>query len=256
MKISIITACYNSAETIEDTLKTIEMQSHQDIEHIVIDGGSTDGTLDILHKYQHRIAYLISEPDHGLYDAMNKGISKATGDIIGLLNSDDMFAHANVLSDVVTTLTNPSIDACYGDLVYVTPQQTNKVVRYWKSCEYSTKLFGQGWMPAHPTFYVRREVHEKHSILFNLDYKLAADYEVLFRLLYLHQIKTGYIPKVMVRMRLGGATNKSMQNVVHQNKEIIKTLNHYDYPFSTFIFLGKKMIDKVRQYQQRAEYVD
>ena len=255
MKISIVTACYNSAATIRDTLRTIQMQTHQDIEHIVIDGGSTDGTLEILEQNKHHIAYLTSEPDNGLYDAMNKGISKATGDVIGLLNSDDLFADHHALSHVASALSDESVDACYGDLVYVKHDNINQVARYWKSCTYSPHLFAKGWVPAHPTFYVKKHVHEQHGMLFNVDYKLAADYDVLFRLLFSHGIKTTYIPEEMIKMRLGGATNKSLKNIINQNKEIMRALKHYDYPYSPAAFIGNKLATRVQQYLNKAQYV-
>jgi len=248
MKISIVTACFNSEDTIEDTLKSIAMQTHQDIEHIVIDGGSTDKTLEILNDYKQNIAYLTSEPDEGLYDAMNKGISKATGDIIGLLNSDDLFASKNTLSLVNKALSNENVDGCFGDLVYVNQKDTNKIVRYWKSCPYESELFAKGWMPAHPTFYVRKEVHDKYSIDFDVKYKLAADYDVLMRLLYTNKIKTTYIPEIMVKMRLGGATNKSLQNIIAQNKEIMAILKEHNYPFSSTKLFSQKIVDRLSQF--------
>lgn len=254
MKISIVTACYNSATTIRDTLRTIQMQTHQDIEHIVIDGGSTDGTLEILEQNKQHIAYLTSEPDNGLYDAMNKGISKATGDVIGLLNSDDLFANQWALSHVQEALADESVDACYGDLVYVNHDNINQVARYWKSSVYSPDLFAKGWVPAHPTFYVKKRVHEQHGMLFNVDYKLAADYDVLFRLLFSHGIKTTYIPEVMVKMRLGGATNKSLKNIVNQNKEIMRALTQYQYPYSPAAFIGNKIATRVQQYLNKGQY--
>ena len=256
MKISIVTACYNSASTIRDTLRTIQMQTHQNIEHIVIDGGSTDGTLDILEENRQHIAYLTSEPDKGLYDAMNKGISKATGDVIGLLNSDDLFANKHVLSQVVNALSDETVDACYGDLVYVNHDNINQVARYWTSCPYTPELLGKGWVPAHPTFYVRRAVHEQHGMLFNLDYKLASDYDVLLRLLYIHKIKTTHIPDVMVKMRLGGTTNKSMKNIVNQNKEILQVLKQHGYPYSPVKFIGNKIVNRIQQRLNKGGYVD
>lgn len=254
MKISIITACYNSASTIRDTLRTIQMQTHPDIEHIIIDGGSTDGTLEILEQNKQHIAYLTSEPDNGLYDAMNKGISKATGDVIGLLNSDDLFADNNALSHVARALEDDAMDACFGDLVYVNQDNINQVARYWKSCAYTPDLFAKGWVPAHPTFYVRKRVHDQHGMLFNLDYKLAADYDVLLRLLFTHNIKTSYIPEVLVKMRLGGATNKSLKNVINQNKEILMALNKHQYPYSPITLFGHKLLDRCQQYQKKNKY--
>ena len=255
MKISIVTACYNNKSTICDTLRTIQMQTHQDIEHIVIDGGSTDGTLEILEQHKERFAYFSSEPDNGHYHAMNKGLANVSGDIIGLLNSDDFFANEHVLSNINQAFSDETIDACYGDLVYVNHNNTNQVVRYWKSNAYSSELFGKGWAPAHPTFYVRKAVHEQHGMLFNLDYKLAADYDVLLRLLFAHNIKTAYIPDVMVKMRLGGATNKSLKNIINQNKEIMQILKHYNYPCSPIKFLGNKLADRIQQHLSKGAYV-
>ena len=254
MKISIVTACYNSVATIRDTLRTIQMQTHQDIEHIIIDGGSTDGTLEILEKNKAHIAHLTSEPDNGLYDAMNRGVAKATGDIIGLLNSDDMLAHENVLANVNNKLVDPAIDACYGDLVYVDQKNTDKVVRYWKSSPYKPGLIAKGWIPAHPTFYARKEVHDKYGMLFNLDYKLAADYELLLRLLYTHEINVAYIPDLMIKMRLGGTTNKSLKNILNQNKEIMRALNSHNYQYSPIKMMCNKLIDRVQQYQRKVNH--
>ena len=254
MKISIVTACYNSAATIRDTLRTIQMQTHQDIEHIIIDGGSTDGTLEILEQNKQHLAYFVSEPDQGLYHAMNKGISKATGDVIGLLNSDDLFAHPSALTHVAEALADESVDACYGDLVYVHHNNINQVARYWKSSEYASHLFAKGWVPAHPTFYVKKRVHDQHGMLFNLDYKLAADFDVLLRLLFAHGIKTTYIPEVMVKMRLGGATNKSLKNIVNQNKEIMRILKRHEYPYSPTTLICNKLANRVQQYLNKGQH--
>ena len=256
MKISIVTACYNSASTIRDTLRTIQMQTHKNIEHIIIDGGSTDGTLEILEKNRHHIAHLTSEPDNGLYDAMNRGVSKATGEIIGLLNSDDLLANEHVLSSVANTLADSEIDACYGDLVYVKQDDISQVVRYWHSKSYNPALIARGWIPAHPTFYARREVHDRYGMLFNLDYKLASDYELLLRLLVTHKINVAYIPEVMVKMRLGGTTNKSLKNIINQNKEIMRALKSHRHDFSPLKMLCSKIINRLQQYQKRAEYVE
>jgi glycosyltransferase involved in cell wall biosynthesis len=254
MRISIVTACYNSVATIGDTLKTIQMQTHQNIEHIIIDGGSTDGTLEILEKNKAHIAHLTSEPDNGLYDAMNRGVKKATGDIIGLLNSDDMLAHDQVLANVAKALADPTIDACYGDLVYVDQHNTKKIARYWKSSPYNPEFIAKGWIPAHPTFYARKEVHDKYGMLFDLDYKLAADYELLLRLLFTHKINATYIPDLMIKMRLGGTTNKSLKNIFNQNKEIMRALNNHNYQYSPLKMLCSKLIDRAKQYQRKVNH--
>lgn len=254
MKISIVTACYNSEATIRDTLRTIQMQTHPDIEHIIIDGGSTDGTLEILEQNKAHIAHLTSEPDNGLYDAMNRGVAKATGDVIGLLNSDDMLAHENVLANVASALSDPAVHACYGDLVYVDQHNTDKVVRYWKSSPYKPELIAKGWIPAHPTFYAKREVHDQFSMLFNIDYKLAADYELLLRLLFTHKINVAYIPDLMIKMRLGGTTNKSLKNILNQNKEIMRALDSHKYQYSPVKMMYNKLIDRLQQYQRKVQH--
>ncbi len=246
MKISIITVCYNSAKTIEDTLKSVANQKDVNIEHILIDGASTDETLQII-KQHNSVTTLISERDKGIYDAMNKGIALATGDVVGILNADDFYMHDRVLSEVVQVFLDPSIEACYGDLVYVSQQDTNKVVRYWKSRDYADGLFKLGWMPAHPTFFVRKGVYERLGD-FDLNYKIAADFELLFRFIEKNKIKTKYIPKVLVKMRLGGTTNKSLSNVFKQNKEIIAILSKYYVDISLVKFMLRKLFNRFFQF--------
>lgn len=217
LKISIITAGYNSAATIRDTLQCIANQSYSNIEHIIIDGASKDETLKIVGEFPH-VAKVISEPDHGIYDAMNKGLQNATGDIIGILNSDDFYEHQQVLSNVVDEMENSEAATLYGDLVFVHPEDTNKVVRYWKAGAYKDKSWARGWMPPHPTFFVRRKVYEKHG-LFDLDLNSAADYELMLRILYKHKVSTVYLPDVLVRMRTGGQSTANLRNRYLANKE-------------------------------------
>lgn len=216
MKISIITVSLNNAETIETTLASIEMQTHQSIEQIVIDGGSSDGTLEIIARHRQKLTHLVSEPDFGIYDAMNKGITLASGDIIGILNADDYYAHKNVVATVAGAFENASIDVCYGDLEYVEGTATNRVVRYWKSCAYRKERFYQGWMPPHPTFFARRSLYENHG-LFNLDLGSSADYELMLRFLLKHGARAHYIPNVLVKMKMGGTSNASLSNRVRAN---------------------------------------
>ena len=246
MKITIITVCFNAANTINDTLKSVAKQKDVEIEHIVVDGGSKDQTLEIVKKYKS-VSVLVSEPDKGIYDAMNKGISLMTGDIVGTLNADDFYSSDLVLSEVEKAFLDPSIKACYGDLVYVKQDDVNKNVRYWKSGVYEDKLFRSGWMPAHPTFFVRKSIYERFG-KFSLDYKIAADFELLFRLIEQSKIKIKYIPKVLVKMRMGGTTNRNLSNVITQNQEIIKILKDYYSDFSLVGFILRKLANRALQY--------
>lgn len=226
MKISIITVCYNSAETIGATLRSVREQTYPDIEHIVIDGGSRDATLTVLASEGQHVANVISESDDGIYDAMNKGLAVATGEVIGFLNSDDVLSHAGVIEKIVTVMSDPTVDACHGDLVYVAQGDTDKLVRYWRSSPYRAGLFERGWVPAHPSFYARAALYRQHGG-FDLKFRLAADFEMLLRLLEIHRISSVYIPEVMVKMRLGGATNRTFGNVVKQNIEISRAFRKY-----------------------------
>lgn len=219
MKISIVTIAYNSARTIEATLQSVIQQDYPDLEYIVIDGGSSDGTQAIVEKYIHRIAHFSSEPDKGIYDAMNKGVRAATGDVIGVLNSDDFYADASVIHDVVNTLkANPKCEALYADLVYVNREHTDQVTRYWKAGQFNRSRFRQGWMPPHPTFFAARSAYERLG-LYAVDLKSAADYELMLRFLYKHQILCCYLPRVITRMRVGGESNVSLKNRLRANKE-------------------------------------
>lgn len=251
MKISIITVCYNSEKTINDTLKSVSEQRGVNIEHILIDGGSKDRTTDIIKCYPH-VAKLVSEPDKGIYDAMNKGIKLSTGDIIGTLNADDFYADEQVLKQVERALSDADIDACYADLVYVNESNVDNIVRFWKSRDYEKGLFKDGWMPAHPTFFVRRKIYDKYG-LFDLSYQIAADVELLFRLIEQGEIKTQYIPKVLVKMRLGGTTNKSIKNILVQNKEIVRMLKGAYHDFSIFNFIIKKLVNRIMQFTRHTD---
>lgn len=216
-KISIITAGYNSESTIRDTLDCIANQTYDNIEHLIIDGASKDNTLKIVREYPH-VAKVVSEPDKGIYDAMNKGIALASGDVIGILNSDDFYANKDVLTDVVTTLEETGSESLYADLVYVEQENTDEIVRYWKSRTQTEKGWLRGWMPPHPTFFVRKEVYERYGF-FDLDLKSAADYEFMLRVLYKHKISSVYLPKVIVKMRAGGQSNANLRNRILANKE-------------------------------------
>jgi glycosyltransferase len=217
MKISIITATYNSSATIEDTLESVRTQHYSQIEHLIIDGQSKDDTLGIVKKYPH-ISQCISEKDKGIYDAMNKGIQMATGDIIGMLNSDDFYAGNQVLEKVAKAFIDTGCDAVYGDLQYVDAQNTDRIVRLWKSGNYQPGDFKWGWMPPHPTFFVRKELYEQFGN-FNLHMKTAADYELMLRFIHKNSIRLAYIPEVLVKMRTGGASNNSLASRLRANQE-------------------------------------
>jgi glycosyltransferase involved in cell wall biosynthesis len=216
-RISIITVTYNSAATVAQTLQCIKGQDYPEIEHIVIDGLSGDGTLDIVRDFPH-VAKVISEKDQGIYDAMNKGIALATGEVIGILNSDDIYADDRVLSSVAAIFEDEKVDACYADLQYVEQHDLSKVIRTWKTGGYSREAFYWGWMPPHPTFFVRRKVYDQVG-LFNTLLKSSADYEMILRIMMKHKIKACYIPRVIVKMRAGGMSNATFWNRLRANKE-------------------------------------
>ncbi len=216
-RVTIITATYNSASTVKDTLASIDAQEYPHIEHLVVDGCSKDETLSIVNTFGH-VTQLVCEPDNGIYDAMNKGIKIATGDIIGILNSDDFYADARVISDVVNHFETTGCDALYADLLYVDAEKTSKVVRKWKSGEYKRDNFLIGWMPPHPTFFVKKEVYEKFG-LFDTRLRSAADYELLLRFMYINKIAISYLPRVLVHMRSGGMSNRSFKNRIKAHLE-------------------------------------
>jgi glycosyltransferase involved in cell wall biosynthesis len=249
MKISIITVAYNSAATILDTLRSVASQTYADIEYIVIDGGSRDDTVALVQRYAASKTILVSEPDKGIYDAMNKGLALATGDVVGFLNSDDILANKEVISKIANEFSDSKIDACYGDLVYVAQDDLSKVVRYWKSRSYEPGLCAKGWMPAHPTFYVRRSVYQRHGG-FDLSMKLQADFEMALKLLHTHQIRTKYLPEVLVRMRMGGASNASIKNVILGNMEASRACIKHGVP-GGFLFIVRKVLSRIPQFFQR-----
>jgi glycosyltransferase involved in cell wall biosynthesis len=218
MKISIITAAYNAAGTIGETLESVASQRYPDVEHIVIDGASSDGTRDIIRRHVSPQVRIQSEPDRGVYDAMNKGLALASGDVVGFLNADDIYACPDVLARVAVTLADPGLDACYADLVYVDKAEAQRPVRRWTSCDYRPGLFERGWMPAHPTFFARKSVYERFGG-FNLRYRLQSDFDLLMRFMAVNGIRTRYVPETWVRMRMGGMSNRSIRNVIRGNLE-------------------------------------
>jgi len=250
MKISVITVSYNSAETIGHTLRSVREQTYVDIEHIVVDGGSTDNTLAVVAAEGQHVAKLVSEKDKGIYDAMNKGIALASGEVVCFINADDFYASTSVLRDVAAAFENAGVDSCYGDLCYVNQTDPTRVVRYWRSKDFVPGSFEAGWCPPHPTFFVRRSVYERLGG-FDLNFKIAADFELMARYLEAARITSYYIPEVLVKMRLGGTTNKSLSNILKQNNEIRQALRKLGLKFSLSKFLLPKLMSRAMQFVRR-----
>lgn len=252
LKVTIITVCFNSEETIADTIKSVISQNYSNIEHIVVDGASNDKTLEIVRMFPDNEVLIVSEPDRGIYDAMNKGISLATGDIVGFLNADDFYADDNVIQEIVNVFSDSTIEACYSDLVYVDKDNINTVVRYWKSRHYRDGLFSKGWVPPHPTFFTRRELYDRLGD-FDLTFPIAADFELMLRFIACNKVKTHYIPHVTVHMRLGGTSNKSIKNIIRQNIEIRKAIMKNGIKTSVG-FYSCRVVDKLTQYVKKPKY--
>lgn len=209
VRISLVTISYNAEHTIQKCIDSVIRQSYKNIEYLVIDGNSSDATPDIILRNSSHIDYFKSEPDKGIYDAMNKGIMQATGDVVGLLNADDYFANNNVLSDIAASFALSNSDLLYADLDYVNPD--GKIIRKWRSGNFALRKFNWGWMPPHPTFYARRELYD-HFGLYNASYGTAADYELMLRFMYLNKASVCYLNKVIVKMTLGGVSNQNLFN--------------------------------------------
>lgn len=248
LKISIITVTLNSSKFLNDCLQSVKSQTYDDIEHIVIDGASTDNTLNLLETKKKQLAILVSEKDNGIYHAMNKGIKLSRGDIIGFLNSDDFYVNSDVILKVAKKFEkDPSLDVCYADLIYVDKNNTSKIIRYFKSRKFKKGLFSKGWCPPHPTFFVRQSIYKKYGI-FDLNYHFASDVDLMMRFLEIHKIKSIYISEVLVKMRIGGATNKSFKNIWLQNKEILNSLNKNGLSVNIISFFIYKIISRFLQF--------
>ena len=218
MKITVITAVYNRAAYIAQAIQSVQTQSWDNVEHVVIDGASTDGTVQVLRSCLNAHAVWVSEPDKGIYDALNKGLVRATGDVVGLMHSDDFFADDHVLKRVAETFADPLVDAAYGDLDYVAKDDTSRIIRRWRSGEYNAAKLARGWMPPHPTLYLRRSVIERLGG-YDTRYKIAADYDAILRYFGQGQIRAVYIPHVLVKMRVGGESNRSLAKIWLKTRE-------------------------------------
>ena len=245
MKISLITSVYNNQETIAEAIDSVLSQTYPDIEYIIIDGGSTDATVNIIKSYKNRLAAFISEPDQGIYDGLNKGIKLATGDVIGFLHSDDLYENNRVIEKVAQAFKDNDIDSVYGDLTYVNKNDPSKIIRYWKSGIFTRRKLAYGWMPPHPTFFVKRAIYQQFG-LFDTSFKIAADYDLILRFLGKYAISTYYIPAVFIKMRVGGESNKSLKNILQKSWEDLRAMQNNSV--GNFISLLVKNFSKLQQF--------
>ncbi len=248
MKISVLTVALNVAGTIEDTLRSVGSQTHPDVEHVIVDGASTDDTLGVIERFPGYDPKVYSEPDDGLYDAMNKGLDLVTGDVVGTLNADDMHFDEHVLARVAKAFEDPDLDACWGDMQLMDFNDMYKLRRYWKSSPYKPGRFSRGWVPPHPAFYARAELYREMK--FDLSYKVAADFEMLLRMIEIHKAKTAYIPATLSRFRLGGVSNRSFGNVSQGNREILRALKTHSVPISP-LWPVTKFSEKLLQFLRK-----
>ncbi len=252
MKISLITATYNSATTIADCIASVEAQTHSDVEHIIIDGASKDNTLEIIRSMPNRVVKIVSEPDRGIYDAMNKGIKLATGEVVGILNSDDFYEKKDILEHIANQFRNSTIKAVYGDMRYVRPNDLNKTARYYSSRIWSPKMFRFGFMPGHPTFFTYKSYFDQYGY-YKTDYKISADFELLVRFLLKNKVPAHYLNTDVVKMRLGGVSSGGLKSNLLLNKEIIRACKEngiytnglilmlkYFYKITEFVFTKNK----------------
>jgi glycosyltransferase len=249
MRISVITATYNCSKTLPTTLESIAAQTHVDIEHFVIDGGSTDDTANLVRSWTAHPLSFVSERDKGIYDALNKGVARASGEVIGFLHADDVLQDEHVLEKVARAFADPAVQAVYGDLVYVAQEDLGRVIRTWHSGEFKPRRLAQGWMPPHPTFYARRSLYERLGA-FDLRYRIAADYDCMLRFLKDDGIDVAYIPEILVRMRTGGVSNRSLRNILQKSGEDLSIVRRNRVGGLWTIAL--KNLSKIQQFLPRA----
>ncbi len=246
MKVSIITVVWNNKETIKDAIDSVLNQTYEDIEYIIVDGASTDGTVDVVKEYGAKITKFISEVDNGLYDAMNKGIQQATGDIIGFINADDMLNSLDCIEAIVEKFQLEKLDVVYGDKIYVDPNDVTRQLRYWRAGEFNKSNYKRGWMTPHLSTYIKKELYDKYGGFRN-DFKIAADYELMLRFIYKNNAKVKYLPKVIAKMRAGGVSNSSFKNIAISNYEVYKSWKINNLTVSPFIMF-QKPLSKIKQY--------
>ena len=245
--VTIITIVHNNVKTIRTAVQSVAHQSYENIEHIVIDNCSNDGTLEAIYQQENDISLIISEPDDGIYHALNKGIKLANGKIVGFLNSDDVLKNRNTITTIVQNLMAEDNEAVYGDLQYFSKQRPNRIIRSWKSNKYTSKKFRQGWMPPHPTFYTYKDIYLKYGF-FDISYKISSDYDMMLRLLYEKKIKAKYIPEVLVKMQRGGVSNQNLRSIMLKSKEDFLIMKKYNFSLLTLI---NKTLRKFSQFFRR-----
>jgi glycosyltransferase involved in cell wall biosynthesis len=249
LKISIITVCYNSVATLADTLASVASQSYPDVEHIVIDGASTDGTQALVEREGHRVKTFISEPDKGIYDAMNKGIRMASGDVIGTLNADDVYADTEVLSRVAVAMAQGKMDAIYGDVMFFTADRPEVNLRRYSSRHFSPSRIAWGWMPAHPTLFLCREIYHRFG-LFRTDFRIAGDYEFVARIFKDASLRYHYLPEVLVRMRTGGVSTGGLRSTLLLNREVLKACRENGIRTNLLMLLSKYPIKALEYFSK------
>lgn len=254
MKVSIVTVAYNAQATIAETLASVRNQTHSDVEHIVVDGASTDGTLAVVKAQKISLGAIISEPDSGIYDAMNKGIAAAKGDVIGLLNADDVYAHNDVLSQVVTIHRDKAVDACYANLDFVSSHNSEKVRRVWRSRPFKPGLCFSGWMPAHPTLFLSRAAYQQVG-LYDTRLKYQSDLEFCARAFEVHKIRSHFVPEVWIHMRLGGVSNNSFRTMWQGNWESYFALRRLGLKTNPVTYFFRKFVRKLPQFYTRGGIV-
>lgn len=250
LKISLITACLNRREFIGDCLDSVASQTYADIEHIVVDGNSSDGSVELIRARGNRISRLISESDDGVYQALNKGIAAASGAVVGFLHSDDVFAHSDVLAEIAKKFQDPDIQGVYGDLEYVSRDQTSRVIRSWVAGRPGNRSIWAGWMPPHPTLFLRKSIYDVVGV-FDLRYQIASDYHFMLRLFSRAEFKCAYLPRVITRMRVGGVSNRSINNVLRKSREDLAALR--DTGLGGYSTLAMKNLRKLPQFLVRSK---
>lgn len=249
MKVSIITIAYNAEDTIEDTIKSVIAQNYTGLEYVIVDGASKDGTMEIVNRYKDQISIIHSEPDRGIYDAMNKGVGLANGEIIGILNADDIYADENVVTAIVQKFQETNAEGVYADLVYVNRENTDQVTRTWISGEYKEGKFKKGWMPPHPTFFLKKECYDKYGT-YTLKLRSAADYELMLRMIHKNKIKVAYLNKIITKMRVGGTSNVSLKNRLKANREDREAWRMNGLKPGTFTVI-RKPLSKITQFLKK-----